>query len=378
MCSDTTRTQDTVCAFPNCISKVWQDPDGSFSSFCGLTHRDAMATQINQTALPTCKNCQERPVYVENGRIHDFCGRRCASNTSNVTNTAITRSPSVSASSAVCRTSSCNLPVYVGADGTASQWCSHRHREQALRDGSTEACLFCRKFPKALVNNEMSEYCSRKCGQAAMSLAPAILPIKNEYEGFKDVNKQFIDSWKHQTRIPTVIKIWRILGLKTLLDDFSRYKLSIERKRNIPGGNSRRRWHGTVRACRLGDDDSQRTLCTNRSCSLCRIIESSFKLAQFGQRTNYGRFGAGIYTSATSSKANDYVSEQGASPYRSMLLNDVVIGNAIKLFTDNSSLREPPAGYDSVIGEPGHSLNYDEAIVYKNEAIRPLFLIIYQ
>ncbi|KAI0799816.1 hypothetical protein BC629DRAFT_199737 [Irpex lacteus] len=41
MCPDKTRTQDTICAFSNCTSKVWQDPDGSFSSYCGITHRDA-------------------------------------------------------------------------------------------------------------------------------------------------------------------------------------------------------------------------------------------------------------------------------------------------------------------------------------------------
>ncbi|KAI0087590.1 ADP-ribosylation [Irpex rosettiformis] len=211
-----------------------------------------------------------------------------------------------------------------------------------------------------------------------MKLAPTILSVNNNHQVFKDVTKQFIDQWKHNTRIPNVLKVWRIIGLKTLLDDFSRYKLSVERNRNLPGGNSKRRWHGTVRACKLGDDESERTLCQDHACSLCSIIESSFRLAEFGKRTNYGRFGTGIYTSATSSKANDYSRERGGSPYKTMLLNDVVLGNAKKLYTDEPNLTQPPTGHDSVIGEPGHSLNYDEAIVYKNEAIRPLFLVIYQ
>jgi hypothetical protein len=32
------------------------------------------------------------------------------------------------------------------------------------------------------------------------------------------------------------------------------------------------------------------------------VFQSSFQLAHAGERTNFGRFGAGIYTSATSSK----------------------------------------------------------------------------
>lgn len=62
-----------------------------------------------------------------------------------------------------------------------------------------------------------------------------------------------------------------------------------------------------------------------------------------------------------------------------MLLNDVVLGKGIKLTTNNESLtqvrrclspgtllhsepQQPPSGYDSVIGEPGGNLNYDECI----------------
>jgi len=61
-----------------------------------------------------------------------------------------------------------------------------------------------------------------------------------------------------------------------------------------------------------------------------------------------------------------------------MLLNDVVMGKTIKLTTSNESLTKPPAGYDSVVGEPGGDLNYDESIVYSNDAIRASFLIVYK
>jgi len=109
---------------------------------------------------------------------------------------------------------------------------------------------------------------------------------------------------------------------------------------------------------------------------MCRIIESSFQLARAGERTNFGRFGEGIYTSATSSKSNDYYGGS-ASPNRAVLLNDVVMGKTIKLTTNTPNLTEPPAGYDAVIGEPGGDLNYDESIVYTNDAIRASYLIVY-
>ncbi|KAI0715553.1 ADP-ribosylation [Fomitopsis betulina] len=214
-------------------------------------------------------------------------------------------------------------------------------------------------------------------------------------KAYSDVAKQFRDQWHHPTQVPTVVKIWKIFCDKAHNDQFGQYRLSVERARNLPGGNSKRRWHGTIRACTVGNNDYQGFACITvpaRSaefstceplhpypqCHRCSSsLQSSFRLAKAGQRTNFGRFGAGIYTSATSSKADSYVCEKGGSRYKAMLLSDVILGKAIKMKTDNAGLKEAPAGYDSVIGEPGQALNYDEAIVYKNEAIRPLFLVIY-
>ena len=63
-----------------------------------------------------------------------------------------------------------------------------------------------------------------------------------------------------------------------------------------------------------------------------------------------------------------------------MILSDVVMGKTKKLTVSDPSLTavccgptlrlysrdltsvQPPAGYDSVVGEPGGDLNYDEAV----------------
>ncbi|EPS93927.1 hypothetical protein FOMPIDRAFT_1135248 [Fomitopsis schrenkii] len=373
MCSDMSRTRNTICEFPGCSRTVWQDPDGSFSSYCGMTHRDAMK-QLNGAGL--CKNCEARPVYIEGNRVHEFCGMRCRNAYQQGKENPHSPRASPAPTSSICKLPRCNKPAFIGPDGVPSEYCSNRHRLDAVRGGKAEACLFCWKYPKSRINGKLSDFCSKKCSEDTFDAAPLILMIPHNQASFRDVSKQFRDQWKHPTPVPTVI--WKIYCDRGHTDEFARYKLAIERKTNFPGGNSKRRWHGTVRACTVGDSQGQPTLCNDVLCSLCNIIRTSFHAAKAGQRTNFGRFGAGIYTSATSSKANDYVLEPGGSGFKAMLLNDVVLGRVIKMTTGDENLTQPPTGHDSVVGEPGGDLNYDEAIGKGNEAIRPLFLVIYK
>ncbi|KAE9394007.1 ADP-ribosylation [Gymnopus androsaceus JB14] len=122
----------------------------------------------------------------------------------------------------------------------------------------------------------------------------------------------------------------------------------------------------------------QTEFCDSETCSLCSIIRTSFDLSHFGM--NWGRFGRGIYTTSTSSKANDYSRNLQTSWLKAMLLNNVVVGKGYKKFYNDEDLTEPPSGYDSVIGEPSLAgdLNYDELVVYTNDAIRPSFLVMYK
>lgn len=77
-------------------------------------------------------------------------------------------------------------------------------------------------------------------------------------------------------------------------------------------------------------------------------------------------FGAGIYTSSTSSKSvsypstvlrqpfnifgrsNGYSRNDCTSNWKAMLLNKVVVGRGHKMTTNDTTLTKPPAGYDSV------------------------------
>ncbi|KAI0266411.1 hypothetical protein BC834DRAFT_874457 [Gloeopeniophorella convolvens] len=380
MCSDTQRVSTTLCQYPGCSKPVWQDPDGSFSSFCGNTHRFAMA--VNPRAeSQMCKNCNVKPVYIENGRAHDFCGRRCAvayNNGGSQSSQVGNPSPSTAATStSICIIPGCNKAAYVDTDGISTKFCSNRHRSAAVRQGVAEACLQCKTMPTLEIGGRQSDFCSRRCSTTALDKAPVILEVPNGHKLYQDVANQFNVNWKHPTATPKILKLWKVYGARDINDRFSRYQLEVERRTGIQGANTRRRFHGTIRACRLGDTPQDSALCNLSSCNMCNIIQSSFQLARAGERTNFGRFGAGIYTSATSSKANDYVTGS-ASPNRAMLINDVVMGKTVKLTTTNTMLTQPPTGYDAVIGEPGGDLNYDECIVYNNDAIRVSFLIIYK
>ena len=61
-----------------------------------------------------------------------------------------------------------------------------------------------------------------------------------------------------------------------------------------------------------------------------------------------------------------------------MLLCDVCPGNKYTLQRDNQQLTSPPQGYDSVHGQTGGSLNYEEIVLYQPDAILPKYIIVYQ
>ncbi|KAK7689602.1 hypothetical protein QCA50_007394 [Cerrena zonata] len=392
MCRDRSRSKDTICAFPDCLRNVWKDPDGSFSAFCGKQHRNAMISHPVGTNIPVCKNCQVKPVYNGNGQFYNFCGVRCGRDFQKrgghpaVPPPEPISSPEVGGSLELastlvsqksCSLQTCDRPVWVDDSGTESEYCSNQHRSLAVELGA-EACLNCKKFPKILVSGKRSDFCSDTCKQSVIDSAPTMLDLDTNDKQFLNVSNQFLDAWKHPSEVPNIFKIWKIYNKKSDNDRFERYRLLIERKTGLANGNTCRRWHGTKRGCTLGDTSNRTSFCCSDddddSCCVCPIIQRSFKLEKSGTRYTFGRFGRGIYTSATSSKADSYVQQNCFSIYKAMFLSDVVMGKTAKMKRDNTVLTEPPQGYDSVVGEPGLALNYDESIVYKDDAIRPASL----
>lgn len=60
-----------------------------------------------------------------------------------------------------------------------------------------------------------------------------------------------------------------------------------------------------------------------------------------------------------------------------LLLNRVALGKSFSAERNAQHLTSPPPGYHSVLGVPGTDLNYEETVVYSNNAIRPGYLVVY-
>jgi len=163
------------------------------------------------------------------------------------------------------------------------------------------------------------------------------------------------------------------------LENFEQYLNLVEAKGNFIAqgktrGNENRRWHGTTRNCNIGDK-GETDFCPDPTCSLCSIMKSSFDLS-FSMGT--GMFGGGIYTSSTTSKSDHFSRNVRASEWKAMLLNKVVVGKGYRMTAGDTTLVGPPDGFDSVLAEASDSgLNYDELVVYNNDAIRPSYLVMY-
>ncbi|CAG8493993.1 3347_t:CDS:2, partial [Funneliformis mosseae] len=357
----------------NCTSKVVDcDLDGYPGEYCSdQCRKDASLAGF---ANPVCILCKEYP-QVSNSK---FCGKKR------------------------CR----NLPkcylCKVKDVHKGSLWCSKSCRDrtpnwQSLTvERANYMCLVCGK-EFALKGRD---FCRDDCERWAKTNVPCLFKLPVNAEKYKDVLNQFKMAWRHpHKRVPQVHSIWKIYCNDILNNKYNTYKAEVERMHQLEGkpfpkgegqrtmsvGNEQRRFHGTKMKCQVGLQNNK--ICSDKQCSVCAIIREGYKLKYVGTGTisaAFQRFGSGIYFSGTSSKSDDYnegslVNYLGVN-YKVMLLNKIVVGKGYALTKDAMTLTSPPVGFDSVLGEPSTSgnLNYDEVVVYKEEASIPQYLIVYE
>ncbi|KAI6025841.1 ADP-ribosylation [Pisolithus orientalis] len=325
----------------------------------------AAAAQTNSL----CDVCHAKPKYFDGTKTHSSCSKTCAAKMPN-------------------RGTTNNPPQKRKSTKPASQLCDYCHKQPKYNDGTTTHS-FCGKTcaknakaagiasapAKSLKNGclicgspkKKGHFCSQTCHSKATKKAPVLLEVPQGHDTFGSVSDQFKASWRHQTSCPTVRRVYKVIGHPTSIAKYEAYRAQVEARGNFAAtgrspGNENRRWHGTTRECLLGDNGNS-SLCSSQSCSA--MWDPSF--------------GAGIYTSSTSSKSNDYSNNVKPSKLKAVLLNKVVVGRGYKMMQDNTSLTAPPPGYDSVLAEvaTGGSLNYDELVCYTENAIRPSYLVMY-
>jgi hypothetical protein len=107
------------------------------------------------------------------------------------------------------------------------------------------------------------------------------------------VREQFNKSWRHPTKRPQVKHVYKIIYSANLMRAYTTYRSEVETRVGTPAGggpgNEQRRFHGTKRACLVGDKGNT-TLCTSDQCSLCRIIRGSYDIKYYKNNTSYGRY----------------------------------------------------------------------------------------
>ncbi|KAF9790514.1 hypothetical protein BJ322DRAFT_395234 [Thelephora terrestris] len=347
------------------------------SRSCATQARNITTKQWNGQLGTSCEQCKRRPKFKDGTNVYQYCGRTCArlaanaSRSNQTMNSPVNPSslahpvpPQPASSGRTCRTPGCTRAAFVHHDGTPSDYCAMNHKKW-----SEHGCISCRAAPRSTA----SVLC-QTCYDSELSKAPALVQVPEDHQNFKSVESQFQKTWKG-TACPEVKAIYKIIVAEASLKQYKQYLDGVEARGNFVAmgksrGNENRRWHGTTRSCTLGDAGNK-TLCTGPGCPLCCIIRTSFNLAVASQ----GNFGRGIYTSATSSKSNGYSRNAGIiSDCKAMLLNTVVVGYGKKVTQTDMSLTQPPAGYDSILGEVG----VDELIVYNNDAVRPSYLVMYK
>ncbi|ESK86721.1 hypothetical protein Moror_15211 [Moniliophthora roreri MCA 2997] len=213
-----------------------------------------------------------------------------------------------------------------------------------------------------------------------------LILMKPSSSKYQEIQTLFHQGWKHPEKFTPKIKaIFLIAYPHERLEPYRKYRRNIcprskveHANRSEGGSNEQFLFHGTARSCSLGDDKTCVLLCSRADCYLCCIIAKSYDVKKCGTRHKFRRFGAGIYTTACSSKADDYFHSwlQGFK-CRVTLVNRVVVGKACRRRYNATELTKPPPGYHSVVGVPGADLNYEETVIYDDDAIHPAFLIAY-
>ncbi|KAJ2917350.1 hypothetical protein MD484_g3080, partial [Candolleomyces efflorescens] len=191
-----------------------------------------------------------------------------------------------------------------------------------------------------------------------------LISLQKSNSKYIEVEKSFRKGWKHpKKKRPRIYGVFRIAQPDSVLKPFHRYRARIAAAPGLAGkivnpANEQILFHGTTRCCLLGEDSRSTRLCNLPQCNLCSVIRNSFDVKRC--------------------EADDYTANpDNASNLRVILASRVIVGKAHRRKKNATSLTEPPCGHHSVIGEPGIDLNYEETVVYDNDAIRPAFLVVY-
>ena len=412
-------SSSALCALPSCNRPRHRDPGtGIVHDFCGRTHAQEYARRNGQTLAPphgschVCKlpGCGEQVYYDERDeRVHDFC---CKSHALQAIDEGL-HPPSQRvnqlggrlSAAQQCSLPGCTAPKFQDPDtGEWRDYCGRTHARLASLRGQQPP-------PAAL--GEPAHFgvtwkgrgahfnCANNCNVAACGICEPdyeLATLTNAHPKYEQIKRQFAASWDVRSAgpTPTVQRVLQVRNPAPIFERFEAYKRSLAQAGRPV--TEERRFHATSMSCAFGIDQSQRP-CEEARCSVCSISQTSFKLAHAGggalfANLGFLRYGRGLYFSKTSSKSHSYGGEsqreRRGENFRCMFLCKVALGSALHTPEDriddariDGLLRARARGgeYDSVVGlttAEGGKLNYEESVVYNEEAALPSYLIVYK
>eukprot|EP00752_Nemacystus_decipiens_P006890 g6189.t1 len=347
------------CQLPGCDQLVYRNPStGEESAFCSRSHSAQAADAAARPPVCRYQPCT-RLAWIESGSgdRHSYCGSRCAG----------LDGAHQLVGQMKCSLPGCNGATMVhGVNGTDLGYCCNIHRLKAEE--------------RSLCQNPESHVDRTFRGGRSDDFKLSVLT--NQHHSYSSLKDQFLQKFQKPVDGLRVERIFKIQVPGEVQQKHKAYRDTMT--------NTRRRFHGT--SC---SDDCQFFVdlrggpCGKQECRVCSICTHGFKLSKnlgsTARRTGVNlRYGEGLYFSSVSGKANDYAEpSQKAGPrgkkWRCMFICNVAVGRAyctkeLLLPPENC----PPSGYDSVVGEvsPG-GLNYDEVVVYNEDAALPSNLIVY-
>lgn len=111
-------------------------------------------------------------------------------------------------------------------------------------------------------------------------------------------------------------------------------------------------------ACEKGKSKVLQLYHGTRAANLAHILKDGIKISRAAAS---GMFGAGLYFASEIVKANAYIGSADSGAYY-MLVSHVKVGERCQMAHSDSSLRQPPRGYDSVWGVKGKTQSWSNAL----------------
>jgi len=191
---------------------------------------------------------------------------------------------------------------------------------------------------------------------------------------YASIENQFQVGMKKKNYIANIVCILSVFDTKRF-KDYTAYLKMVESNRNLKHGNEKRWWHGSALKCQLW---KTKKVCGTQGCHVCSILDQGFLMKYANSTRSWGRFGKGLYFAPDAAKSNDYAVGEPNSGIKCLILCKVVVGKAMIYQTDQTTLTQPPPGYDSVLGETGQSLNFPELVIYNDSAILPAYVVFFK